>query len=107
LARALLQIGITTTHQTVAQHCDEAVRVGLGLIERVNEYGDVTAALELMINHCDVFDGDANPFLARRESCEALLKKLRAASLVVTARSTTDHRPRRGQRKADDPDRRQ
>ena len=42
---------------------------------------DVTAALELLINHCDAFNGPANPFAARRENCEALLKKLRAASL--------------------------
>jgi hypothetical protein len=46
-----------------------------------SEYGDVTAALELLINHCDAFNGPANPFAARRENCEALLKKLRAASL--------------------------
>ena len=46
-----------------------------------SEYGDVTTALELLINHCDAFNGPANPFAARRENCEALLKKLRAASL--------------------------
>jgi len=46
-----------------------------------SEYGDVTAALELLINHCDAFNGPASPFAARRENCEALLKKLRAASL--------------------------
>jgi hypothetical protein len=46
-----------------------------------SEYGDVTAALELMINHCDAFDGPTNPFLARRQNCEAILQKLRSASL--------------------------
>jgi len=51
-----------------------------------NEYGDVTAALELMINHCDAFDGPTNPFLARRKNCEALLQKLRSASLSPRVR---------------------
>ena len=47
---------------------------------------DVTAALELLINHCDAFNGPANPFAERRENCEALLKKL-ALSIAEPARS--------------------
>ena len=46
-----------------------------------SEYTEVTAALELVINHCDAFDGPASPFAARRENCEAILNKLRSASL--------------------------
>ena len=45
-----------------------------------SEYKEVTAALELMLDHCDVVDGHANPFSARRQRCEAILKKLRSAS---------------------------
>jgi hypothetical protein len=51
-----------------------------------SEYTEVTAALELVINHCDAFDGPANPFLARRQNCEAILQRLRSASLSPSVR---------------------
>ena len=41
---------------------------------------DVTAALESAIT-ANAFNGQANPFEARRKNCKALLKKLRGASL--------------------------
>ena len=44
-----------------------------------NEYIELTAALELMLDHCDVVDGHANAFSARRQRCEAILRKLRTA----------------------------
>jgi hypothetical protein len=46
-----------------------------------SEYSEVTAALELMINHCDAFEanGPANPFSERRQNCQAILQKLRSA----------------------------
>jgi hypothetical protein len=44
-----------------------------------NEFIEVTAALELMLDHCDVVDGHASAFSAHRQRCEAILRKLRTA----------------------------
>jgi hypothetical protein len=46
-----------------------------------SEYREVTAALELMIDHCDVFvaNGPADSFSARCKNCQAILQKLRSA----------------------------
>jgi hypothetical protein len=53
----------------------------------------------LMINHCDAFDGPTNPFLARRQNCEAILQKLRSASRSparsISAPDQTPARPAR------------
>jgi hypothetical protein len=50
-----------------------------------SEYREVTAALELMIDHCDAFaaNGPADSFSARRQNCQAILQKLRAARTVA------------------------
>lgn len=47
-----------------------------------NEYGEVTAALELMIEHCNVLlaHGPVDSFSARRQSAQAILQKLRSAT---------------------------
>ena len=46
-----------------------------------NEYREVTAALELMIEHCNVLlaNGPADSFSARRQSAKAILQKLKSA----------------------------
>ena len=43
-----------------------------------NEYREVTAALELMIEHCKGMLED-DSFLARRRSAQAILQKLRSS----------------------------
>jgi hypothetical protein len=44
-----------------------------------SEYREVTAALELMIDHCDVLAiGPDDSFSARRQNCQAVLQKLRS-----------------------------
>jgi hypothetical protein len=46
-----------------------------------SEYREVAAALQLLIDHCDVLlaNGPADAFSARRENCQAILQKLRSA----------------------------
>ena len=46
------------------------------------EYGEVTSALELMIEHCNgmLAHGSEESFLARRQSALAILQKLRSAT---------------------------
>jgi hypothetical protein len=46
-----------------------------------SECSEVTAALELMIEHCNVFLGNGrdDSFSARRQSAKALLQKLKSA----------------------------
>jgi hypothetical protein len=46
-----------------------------------SECREVTAALELMIDHCEAFlaNGPADSFSARRQDCQAILRKLRSA----------------------------
>jgi hypothetical protein len=46
-----------------------------------SECTEVTAALELMIEHCNVMlaNGPVDSFSARRQSAQAILKKLRSA----------------------------
>jgi len=53
-----------------------------------SEYRAVTAALELMIDHCDVFaaNGPDDSFSARRQNCEAILQKLRSQVGTSAAR---------------------
>jgi hypothetical protein len=45
-----------------------------------SECRDVTAALQLLIDHCDVLaaNGPADSFSSRRQNCQALLQKLRS-----------------------------
>jgi hypothetical protein len=46
-----------------------------------SEYRDVTAALQLLIDHCDVVgaNGPADSLSARRQNCQAILQKLSSA----------------------------
>jgi hypothetical protein len=46
------------------------------------EYIEITAALELMIDHCDIFlaYGPGGSSSARRQTCQAILQKLRSAT---------------------------
>ena len=46
-----------------------------------SECREITAALELMIEHCNVLlaNGPADSFSARRQSAKAILQKLKSA----------------------------
>lgn len=60
-----------------------------------SEYIALTAALALMIDHCNeqLAAGAAAPFWAHRHNCEGILRKLRSASPVMTSTNTFGRPP--------------
>ena len=55
-----------------------------------SEYIAISAALELMIEHCNaqLADGPVAPFWAHRQSCQTILGKLRSATPTMTSTNT-------------------